>query len=63
MHNCFVDLAFLYGSFYAELPTKLEKFIADLSVIFGAGLFDTKCLAEYQVRLPASFLSYLFRHR
>eukprot|EP00117_Sycon_ciliatum_P047394 scpid40792/ scgid33851/ Target of EGR1 protein 1 len=62
MHNAMVDLAFLYGSFYADLPNTFDQFIADTSVMFASGLYDTKVISEYHMRLPASYLQYVFRH-
>ncbi|KAF9173265.1 Target of EGR1, member 1 (Nuclear) [Mortierella sp. AD010] len=61
IHNGFLDLVFLYYSFYANLPPKLETFVADLSDMFPGGLFDTKYISDYITRERSSFLAYLFR--
>ncbi|KAF9914246.1 Target of EGR1, member 1 (Nuclear) [Lobosporangium transversale] len=61
VHNGFLDLIFLYQSFYAELPPKMSTFVADLSDMFPGGLFDTKYISDYITRERASFLAFLFR--
>ncbi|KAF9357643.1 Target of EGR1, member 1 (Nuclear) [Mortierella sp. AD094] len=61
IHNGFLDLIFLYHSFYANLPPKLATFVADLSDMFPGGLFDTKYISDYITRERSSFLAYLFR--
>ncbi|KAF9203747.1 Target of EGR1, member 1 (Nuclear) [Haplosporangium sp. Z 27] len=61
VHNGFLDLVFLYHSFYAGLPPKLATFVADLSDMFPGGLFDTKYISDYITRERSSFLAYLFR--
>ncbi|KAI9292960.1 ribonuclease CAF1 [Neoconidiobolus thromboides FSU 785] len=63
LHNGLLDLMYLYNSFFATLPLNLDTFIADVSswpIIQQNGLFDTKCLAEFQFREKASYLSFLF---
>ncbi|KAI1306276.1 Target of EGR1, member 1 (Nuclear) [Mortierella claussenii] len=61
VHNGFLDMIFLYQSFYASLPPKLSTFVADLSDMFPGGLFDTKYISDYITRERSSFLAYLFR--
>lgn len=61
VHNGFFDLIYLYYSFYADLPSKLSTFIADLSEMFLGGIVDTKYIADYVTREKSSFLAYLFR--
>ncbi|KAF0449770.1 ribonuclease CAF1 [Gigaspora margarita] len=61
VHNGFLDLIYIYYSFYAELPEKLSTFIADLTEMFPAGIVDTKYIADYVTREKSSFLAYLFR--
>ena len=62
VHNGLTDLIFMYQSFYAQCPSKLTAFVADLSEIFPSGIFDTKYIAEFLDHTPASFLLYLFRY-
>ncbi len=67
LHNGWVDLLFLFHTFYSPLPPSVDSFMADLSEIFlgeaAGGVFDTKAIAEYEFRENASFLEYIFRKR
>ena len=54
-------MIYLYHSFYADLPDKLNTFVADLSEMFLGGIIDTKYIADFVTREKSSFLAYLFR--
>ncbi|KAJ1969947.1 hypothetical protein IWQ62_000288 [Dispira parvispora] len=60
LHNGWLDLMFLYHSFYAPLPPSLGTFLVDLHDMFPNGIYDTKYLADYVVRVDRSFLLYLY---
>ncbi|KAF9581096.1 Target of EGR1, member 1 (Nuclear), partial [Lunasporangiospora selenospora] len=61
VHNGFLDIVFLYHSFYADLPASLQTFVADMSDMFPGGLYDTKYGSDYITRERSSFLAYLYR--
>lgn len=63
LHNGWIDLLFLYHTFYAPLPRSLPSFMADLTEMFRGGVYDTKAIAQYKVKEKATFLEYVFRKR
>lgn len=60
-HNGLVDLVFLYEHLYTSLPSTVAVFLADLIDLFPAGIIDTKYITDYEHRMTASYLEYVFR--
>lgn len=61
LHNGLIDMAFLYQNLYGEMPPKSSQFISDMSEMFRGGVLDTKYVADFEARMVASYLEYVFR--
>lgn len=61
LHNGWLDILFLYHSFYGALPPTSASIMADLVEMFAAGVYDTKGIAQFQFMEEATYLEYVFR--
>uniref|UniRef100_A0A8R1I332 Uncharacterized protein n=1 Tax=Caenorhabditis japonica TaxID=281687 RepID=A0A8R1I332_CAEJA len=65
LHNGFIDLAFIHRQLYdVPLPDTLDEFsnnLADLFPLDFLPIADSKYLAEFQTRMSASYLEYVYR--
>ena len=61
LHNGWLDLLFLYHSFYGALPPSSASLMADVVEMFGVGVYDTKGIAQFKIMEDATHLEYVFR--
>jgi len=59
-HNGFIDFVYLYSHFLCRLPSDINTFIQDISLLGGSKIFDTK-LISLMSNFNASYLIYVFR--
>ena len=60
LHNGFIDLMFLYQSFYLQLPSKMGSFVTNLHQLFPSGIYDTKYITDIVMEYRSSFLEYVY---
>lgn len=59
-HNGLLDVAFIYRSFFGELPAKVETFVSSIMGWFPS-IYDTKYIASFHMNETTSYLEYLFK--
>ena len=60
LHNGWLDLLFLYHSFYGALPPSSTSLMADQVEMFSIGVYDTKGIAQFKIMEDATYLEYVF---
>ena len=61
LHNGWLDLLFLYHSFYGALPPPSASLMTDLVEMFSDGVYDTKGMGQFKIMEDATYLEYVFR--